>query len=55
MMENLELSHRYSFMTSYLHPALKYEYIVPIFPEQPNHPKQKYYLTEKGKALIRSI
>ncbi|WP_338325419.1 Fic family protein, partial [Phocaeicola vulgatus] len=26
--------------------------IEPIFPDQPKSPKQKYRLTEKGKALL---
>ena len=53
IMEDLGLSHRYTFRTNYLLPALKSGYIVSDYPEQPNHPKQKYRLTEKGKALLQ--
>lgn len=26
---------------------------VPLYPNQPNHPKQKYRLTDKGKELLK--
>ena len=45
-MEALELNHRPTFRTNYLHPALDEGYIIPSYPEQPSHPKQKYRLTE---------
>lgn len=53
MMEEIGLSHRHTFRTNYLHPALDNGYIVPDYPEQPSHPKQKYSLTDKGKALLK--
>lgn len=53
MMNLLGLNHRPSFRTTYLHPALEGGYIVQIYPEQPSSPKQKYRLTEKGKALLK--
>ena len=28
-------------------------FVVPVYPEQPKHPKQKYRLTEQGKALLK--
>ena len=49
----LELNHRPTFRTNYLHPALNEGYIVPLYPEQPSHPKQKYRLTEKGLELLK--
>ncbi len=52
IMEILGLRHRYTFMTNYLHPALNRGYIIKLFPDEPNHPKQKYYLSEKGRALL---
>jgi hypothetical protein BACCOPRO_01123 len=53
IMEALELNHRPTFRTNYLHPALNEGYIVPLYPEQPSHPKQKYRLTEKGLELLK--
>ena len=53
LMEALELSHRPTFRTNYLHPALNEGYIVPLYPESPSHPRQKYRLTDKGKALLK--
>lgn len=53
MMDGLEMSHRPTFRTNYLHPALNEGYIIPLYPEQPSHPKQKYRLTEKGLNLLK--
>lgn len=50
IMERLLLSHRTYFRKHYLNPALEVELIAPKYP-QANHPKQGYYLTEKGKAI----
>ena len=52
MMEELGLNHRPTFRTNYLHPALNEGYIIPLYPNQPSHPKQKYRLTDKGKELL---
>ncbi len=53
IMEALKLNHRPTFRTNYLHPALDEGYIIPSYPEQPSHPKQKYRLTEKGLELLK--
>ena len=53
IMEALELNHRPTFRINYLHPALNEGYIIPLYPEQPSHPKQKYRLTEKGLELLK--
>ena len=53
IMEALELNHRPTFRTNYLHPALDEGYVIPLYPEQPSHPKQKYRLTEKGLELLK--
>lgn len=29
--------------------------VEPLYPEQPNHPRQKYRLTEKGKNLLNQL
>ncbi len=53
MMKLLSLNNRDYFRLEYLKPALDQELVAPIYSEQPNHPKQKYYLTEKGKCLLK--
>ena len=53
LMEELGLNHRPTFRPNYLHPALNEGFVVPIYPEQPSHPKQKYRLTDKGKDLLK--
>lgn len=50
IMERLSLNHRTYFRKHYLNPALQAELIAPKYP-QSKHPKQGYYLTEKGKAV----
>lgn len=34
-----------------LYPSLELQLIAQTHPESPRHPRQKYYLTELGKAL----
>lgn len=52
MMEALNLKDRVNFRTTYLNPAIEQGCVQMLYPDQPNHPKQKYYLTERGRALI---
>ena len=52
IMALLGLNHRPSFRSTYLHPSLDGGYIVPLYPEQPSNPKQKYRLTEKGRTFF---
>jgi predicted transcriptional regulator len=44
----LALKHTGNFRENYLEPTLKVELIERIYPNNPNHPRQKYRLTEKG-------
>lgn len=53
-MELLSLKHRPSFLDLYLLPSLESGYIAMIYPENPNHPKQKYKLTEKGENQFKN-
>ena len=53
MMESLGLSGRDNFLSLYLKPAISKGYIAMLYPESPRHPRQKYYLTDKGKAILR--
>ena len=53
IMDLMQLKDRKSFLTGYLHPSIEANFVEPLFPEQPNHPKQKYRLTEQGKIILR--
>ena len=53
MMEALSLGGRDNFLRRYLNPALEDGLITLRYPDQPRHPEQQYYLTDKGKALLR--
>lgn len=52
IMNLLQLKNRSYFSKEYLKPALETGLLELIYPEQPSHPKQKYRLTDKGKALL---
>jgi len=45
----LKLINRKYVRLNYIQPALKQGYIELVYPDNPNHPQQKYRLTEKGK------
>lgn len=42
LMKALSLKDRHNFLNSYLNPAIAAELVVPVFPDQPRHPRQKY-------------
>ncbi|MCC5917639.1 MAG: hypothetical protein JJU02_09990 [Cryomorphaceae bacterium] len=52
----LQLKHEGNFRDNYLEPAIEDGYIKMKYPDSPNHPKQRYLLTEKGiEALKKHI
>jgi predicted HTH transcriptional regulator len=53
--ELLELKHSANFRENYLEPALADEVIEMKYLDSPNHPKQKYLVTEKGNEIRNSI
>lgn len=53
--EELGLKDRVNFKENYLDPALQENLIVMKFPDSPKHPKQRYLLTEKGKAIKKQV
>lgn len=55
MLDRLELKHRENFLTSYLSPAMQEGFVAMLYPDSPRHPRQKYYLTVKGLALLSEL
>lgn len=43
------------FKKHYIDPAFESGLIAILYPDKPNHPKQKYYLTEKGKEVLKAL
>ena len=52
LMAIMGLKDRENFLNNYLTPSILREYVEPLYLHTPKHPKQKYRLTEKGKALL---
>ena len=55
MMWEAGLKDRVSFLNLYLNPAIKEKYARMLYPDKPNHPRQKYLLTVKGLALYKEL
>ena len=55
IMSLMGLNNRSYFTKKYLQPAVAEGWIAPLFPDTINSPKQKYYLTEKGKAFLNRM
>ncbi|MCQ2973536.1 MAG: Fic family protein [Bacteroidales bacterium] len=55
MLTLLNLRDRENFLNLYLNPAIKGGFVVALFPDKPRHPRQKYFLTDKGKSLLNSL
>ena len=51
MMAGLSLSHRPTFRKNYLHPSLEFGFLEMEHPESPQHPRQRYRLTAKGRRM----
>jgi len=50
----LGLKNRENFVLNYINPAIKQGFVAMQFPQNPNHPKQRYLLTAKGIKLKNS-
>ena len=55
IMERIGLKHRPTFVENYITPALEAGILKVLYPDKPNHPRQKYLLTAKGLALYNEI
>ncbi len=51
-MEKLSLKGRDNFLKNYLRPALDNGFVEQANPKKPNHPKQKYRVTNKGLRVL---
>ena len=49
----LNISSRRYVRMSLLKPAIDKGYVLRSYPDKPNHPKQRYYLSEKGLKLVK--
>jgi Fic family protein len=52
LMEQSGHKHKPTFRKNYLLPALEVGYIEMLYPDSPKNPKQKYLLSESGRALF---
>jgi len=52
LMATLTLSHRPTFLYTYLQPALAAGWIEMTNPASPHSPRQRYRLTKKGQGLL---
>jgi len=55
MLQYLSLSGRDNFLKEYLFPAIEKGFVVMLFPKSPNHPKQRYFLTENGIEMKNKL
>lgn len=55
MMTSIGLKDRVNFLKNYLNPALQENVLRLLYPDKPNHPRQKYLLTVKGMAIFNDI
>jgi len=51
LMEHVDMSHRTFFRNNHLDPMIKGGIVAMKYPDQPNHPKQSYFLTPPGVEL----
>ncbi|MDE5788482.1 MAG: hypothetical protein K2H79_08095 [Bacteroidaceae bacterium] len=55
LMERIGLKHRPTFLENYITPAFEAGILKVLYPDKPNHPRQKYLLTAKELALYNEI
>jgi len=55
LMAKVGLKHRPTFLENYINPAFEAGILKVLYPDKPNHPRQKYLLTAKGLALYNEM
>ena len=53
LQKRLNIASRRYLRVNLLTPAIAQGYVMRAFPDKPNHPKQRYYLSEKGLKLVK--
>ena len=53
ILRRLHLKGRNNVVVNYITPAIEGGYVLRSYPDKPNHPKQRYYLSEKGLKLVK--
>ena len=53
LLDILDIASRRYVREKMLQPAIEQGYVLRAYPDKPNHPKQRYYLSEKGLKLIK--
>ena len=54
LLSEMGLKDRENFLDNYLNPAIADGFVTPLYPDSSRHPRQKYLLTVKGSAFIKS-
>ena len=52
IMTILKLKDKKHFRSNYLCPVIEAGWVVLLYPDKPNHPDQRYYLTEAGLQIL---
>ena len=55
MMNSVGLKDRGNFLKNYLNPAIQENVLRLLYPDKPNHPRQKYLLTVKGIEVYNNM
>ncbi len=55
LIEKVGLKHRPTLIENYINPAVETGILKILYPDKPNHPRQKYLLTAKGLALYNDL
>ena len=55
LMAKIGLKDRKNFMDYSLNPAMSTGFVQMLYPDNPNHPRQKYLLTAKGLTLYKAL
>ena len=54
-MNSVGLKDRGNFLKNYLNPAIQENVLLLLYPDKPNHPRQKYLLTVKGIEVYNNM
>ena len=55
LVQKLNLKDRKNFKIRYLRPAIEAGWVISLYPDIHNHPKQQYFLSEEGLSILNTI